>query len=64
MSTGVMSLPEFLADRVAAEIRQQMDGVLALTEQLARQRLTADGEACVASVMSAAEGVRRMVDAI
>lgn len=63
MSTGVMSLPEFLADRVAAEIHQQMDGVLALTEQLARQRLTADGEACVASVMSAAEGVRRMVDA-
>jgi two-component system, sensor histidine kinase len=58
-----MSLPEFLADRVSADIRQQMDGVLALTEQLSRQRLTADGEACVASVAAAAEGVRRMVDA-
>ena len=58
-----MSLPEFLAERVAADIRQQMDGVLALTGQLSRQRLTADGEACVASVAEAAEGVRRIVDA-
>ena len=58
-----MSLPDFLAERVAADIRQQMDGVLALTDQLSRQRLTADGEACVASVAAAAEGVRRMVDA-
>ncbi|MEW5685861.1 MAG: response regulator [Pseudomonadota bacterium] len=56
-----MSLPEFFFDRVTADIRQQMDGVLALTEQLARQRLTADGEACVASVAEAAEGVRRML---
>jgi len=58
-----MSLPEFLTDRVSAEIRQQMDGVLALTEQLGRQRLTADGEACVASVAEAAAGIRRIVDA-
>jgi len=58
-----MSLPEFLADRVSAEIRQQMDGVLALAEQLGRQRLTPDGEACLASVVAAADGVRRMVEA-
>jgi len=58
----LMSLPEFFFDRVTADIRQQMDGMLALTEQLARQRLTADGEACVASVAEAAEGVRRMLD--
>jgi CheY-like chemotaxis protein len=58
-----MSLPEFLAERVAAEIRQQMDGVLALTEQLGRQRLTADGEACVASVADAATSVSRIIGA-
>lgn len=57
-----MSLPEFFLDRVTADIRQQMDGVLALTGQLARQRLTADGDACVASVAEAAESVRRMLD--
>jgi len=58
-----MSLPEFLAERIAAEIHQQMDGVLALTEQLGRQRLTADGEACVASVADAAASVSRIVGA-
>ncbi|MBL8773136.1 MAG: response regulator [Phenylobacterium sp.] len=58
-----MSLPDFFFDRVTADIRQQMDGVIALTEQLARQRLTADGEACLASVAEAAAGVSRMLDA-
>jgi CheY-like chemotaxis protein len=57
-----MSLPQFFAERVTAEIRQQMDGVLALTDQLARQRLTADGAACVAGVTEAAAGVRRILD--
>lgn len=57
-----MSLPEFFFDRVTADIRQQMDGMLALTDQLGRQRLTADGEACVASVAEAADSVRRMLD--
>ncbi|MBJ7409626.1 MAG: response regulator [Phenylobacterium sp.] len=57
-----MSLPEFFFDRVTADIRQQMDGMLAMTDQLARQRLTPDGEACVASVAEAAESVRRMLD--
>jgi CheY-like chemotaxis protein len=58
-----MSLPEFIFERVTADIRGHMDGVLALTEQLGRQRLTPDGEACVASVAEAAEGVRRLLDA-
>jgi CheY-like chemotaxis protein len=57
-----MSLPEFFFDRVTADIRQQMDGMLAMTDQLTRQRLTPDGEACVASVAEAAQGVRRMLD--
>ena len=58
-----MSLPEFFADSVTADIRQQMDGVLALAGRLARQRLTADGEACVASIRDAAAGVSRTLDA-
>ena len=33
-----MSLPEFFFERVTADIRERMDGVLALTEQLVRQR--------------------------
>jgi CheY-like chemotaxis protein len=58
-----MSLPEFLFDRVTADIRQQMAGIAALTEQLARQRLTPDAQACLASVSEAAESVRRVLDA-
>lgn len=46
-----------------ADIRQKMEGVLALAEQLGRQRLTADGEACVASVADAAASVARLIDA-
>ncbi|RAK58820.1 hybrid sensor histidine kinase/response regulator [Phenylobacterium hankyongense] len=57
-----MSLPEFFFDRVTADIRQQMDGVLALAEQLSRQRLAPDAQACVAGVAEAAAGVRRMLD--
>jgi CheY-like chemotaxis protein len=58
-----MSLPAFFFDRVTADIRQQMDGVLALTEQLSRQRLTPDVQACVSGVEEAAGGIRRMLDA-
>jgi CheY-like chemotaxis protein len=58
-----MSLPAFFFDRVTADIRLQMDGVLALTEQLSRQRLTPDVQACVSGVEEAASGVRRMLDA-
>jgi CheY-like chemotaxis protein len=57
-----MSLPAFFFDRVSAEIRQQMDDILALADQLARQRLTPDAEACVAGVAEAAGGVRRTLD--
>ena len=58
-----MSLQDFLFDRVTEDIRQQMDGVLALAEQLARQRLTPDAQACVSGVAEAAGGVSRMLDA-
>jgi len=57
-----MSLPDYFLDRVTADIRQQMAGIVALTNQLARQRLTPDGQACVSSVAEAADGVRRMLD--
>jgi CheY-like chemotaxis protein len=40
-----------------------MDGVLALTEQLSRQRLTPDAEACVSGVAEAAAGVRHLLEA-
>lgn len=58
-----MSLPEFIFERVTADIRQQMAGILALTDQLLRQRLTPDAQACVSSVAEAAAGVRRIVEA-
>ena len=58
-----MSLQAFFFDRVITDICQQMDGVLALTEQLARQRLSPDSDACVSGVAEAATGVRRMVEA-
>jgi len=58
-----MSLPEFIFERVTADIRQQMGGILALTEQLARQRLTPDAQACASGVAEAAAAVCRMLDA-
>ncbi len=58
-----MSLPAFFFERVTADIRQQMEGVLALTEQLSRQRLTPDVQACVSGVEEAAAGVARVLDA-
>ncbi len=58
-----MSLPTFFFDRVTSDIRQQMEGVLALTEQLQRQRLSPDAEACVSGVTEAAQGVRRLLEA-
>lgn len=56
-----MPLPEFLFEHVTADIRQQMDGVLAMVSQLHRTRLNPDAEACVASVAEAAESVRRVL---
>lgn len=58
-----MSLPDFFADRMNADIREKTEGVLELTAQLGRQRLSADGEACVASVADTAASVTRMIDA-
>jgi CheY-like chemotaxis protein len=59
-----MSLNEFFLERAHAEIRQQMDGVLALADQLARQRLTADAQACVTGVAEGAVAVRRLMDSL
>ena len=58
-----MSLSAFFFDRVTADVCQQMDGVLALVEQLQRQRLSPDAEACVTGVAEAADGVRHMMEA-
>ncbi|MFI4965034.1 MAG: response regulator [Caulobacterales bacterium] len=58
-----MSLQAFFFDRVTSEIFQQMEGVLALTGQLARQRLAPDAESCASGVAEAAEGVCRMLKA-
>jgi CheY-like chemotaxis protein len=58
-----MSLQAFFFDRVTAEICQQMEGVLALTEQLKRQRMSPDAESCVSGVEEAAGGVHRMMQA-
>ena len=57
-----MSLPDFFFDRVSAEIRQQMDGVQALADQLARLPLAADAQGCVAGIAEAAAGVRRTLE--
>jgi CheY-like chemotaxis protein len=56
------SLPEPIFERLAAEIRQQMDGVLALADRMGRHALPADAQACVAGVTEAAESVRRILD--
>ncbi|WP_309606694.1 response regulator [Phenylobacterium sp.] len=58
-----MSLPDFFFDRITADVRDRMDGVLALADQLARQRLTPDAQACVSGVAEAAGAVSRMLGA-
>src|SRR4051812_37277824 len=58
-----MSLPDFIFERVTADIRQQMAGIAALSDQLARQRLTPDAQACIASIAESAESVRRILTA-
>ena len=56
-----MSLPEFFYERVTSEIHQQMEGILALAERLARQPMGADAQACVAGVTEAARAVRQIL---
>ncbi|MDP1599222.1 hypothetical protein [Phenylobacterium sp.] len=56
-----MSLPEFFFERVTSEIHQQMEGVLALAERLARQPVGADAQACIAGVAEAARAVRQIL---
>ncbi|HEY8571716.1 response regulator [Phenylobacterium sp.] len=57
-----MSLPQFFFDRVSAEIRQQMDGVQALADQLSRLPLPDDAKGCVAGIADAAAGVTRTLE--
>ncbi|MDP3173232.1 MAG: response regulator [Phenylobacterium sp.] len=57
-----MSLSEFFIERVASEIRQQMDGILALANRASRQPLPADAQTSVAGLVEHAESVRRMLD--
>ena len=56
-----MSLPDFFFERVTSEIHQQMEGVLALADRLARHPLGADAQACVAGVSEAAACVRQIL---
>ena len=58
-----MSVPQSFLDRVTAEIVQQMDYIAALADQLVRQPLPADAQACAAGVAESAASVRRMLDA-
>ena len=55
------SLPDFLFERVSAEIHQQMDGVLALAEQMGRHALPAEAQACADGVAQAAASVQRIM---
>jgi len=57
-----MSLPDFFFERVMDELRQQMDGVKALTDRLARERLSPDAAACVEGLTEALGGVSRLLD--
>ncbi|WP_304166616.1 response regulator [Phenylobacterium aquaticum] len=56
-----MPSQEFFFERVTSEIHQQMEGVLALAERLARQPLGADAQSCVAGVIEACVNVRQIV---
>jgi CheY-like chemotaxis protein len=58
-----MTLQAFFFDRVTSEICQQMEGVLALTAQLQRQRLSPDAESCLSGVEEAANGAHRVMRA-
>ena len=57
-----MSLPDFFLERITDEIRQQMDGVLALVQRLNRHPLNADAQVCLAGVSEAADTVRRVLE--
>lgn len=57
-----MSLTPSFLDRVSVEIRQHMDGIAALADQLARNPLAPDATACANGVAGSAASVRRMLD--
>jgi CheY-like chemotaxis protein len=55
-------LPEPLLERIADEIRQQMDGVMALADRMTRHTLSPDTQACVAGVTEAAGAVIELLN--
>lgn len=59
---GIITLSQTILDRVSAEIRQHMDGIAALADQLARHPMANDAEACAAGVAGSAASLRRMLD--
>ena len=58
-----MSSQQFFFERITSEIHQQMEGVLALADRLARHPLGPDAQACVAGVIEACASVRQIVSA-
>ena len=56
-----MPLSDYLLERFTSELRQQMEGMMALAERLSRQTLDAEGQFCVASVAEAAASARQVI---
>jgi len=52
---------EYFVERFTSELRQQMEGVLALAERLSRQHLDPEGQFCVAGIVEAAESVGQIL---
>lgn len=58
-----MASSEFLFDRVTADVRQHLAGLTALADQLARQRLAPDAQACALGITDLAASLSRVMDA-
>jgi two-component system, sensor histidine kinase len=56
-----MSLPDNFVERFTDELRQQMEGVQAFAERLARQPLDPEGQFCVAGIVETAASVRQII---
>jgi len=58
-----MAQSKFFVERVNSEIRQQMEGVLALVDRLSRQGLKTEAQACLSGIGDAAATVLQIVSA-
>jgi two-component system, sensor histidine kinase len=56
-----MTQSEFFVERVNSEIRQQMEGVIALVDRLARQGMRTEAEACLSGIGDAAATVLQIL---